>query len=82
MLTIEHEFDHTSITLIDEGTAPLCEDVVIKSAADFVILEQINPQTNKLQVITLSTDQLADLAVALNLPEGIYVRRKDRSNSD
>ncbi|MCY4152704.1 MAG: hypothetical protein OXE94_10780 [Aestuariivita sp.] len=74
MLTIEHEFDHTSITLIDEGATPLCEDVVIKSGADWVTLEQINPRTNQVQVITLSTDQIADLAVALNLPEGVYAR--------
>ena len=76
MFTIEHEFDATVITLVDEGGPPLREDVTINSFAECVTIEQLDPRSEKVQKITLSLAQLADLTAALNLPEGVY-RRKD-----
>lgn len=76
MFTIEHEFDSTVITLVDEGSAPLQEDVVINSFAECVTLEQLDPRTDRMQRITLSPEQLRDLGAALNLPEGIYQLRE------
>lgn len=76
MFTIEHEFDATVITLIDEGEAPLEEDVTITAFEDGVTLEQLDPRTDEVQRIVLSPTQVRDLAAALNLPEGIY-RRAD-----
>lgn len=72
MFTIEHEFDSTVITLVDEGDAPLHEDISINAFAECVTLEQFDPVTNSVQKITLSPEQLRDLAAALDLPEGIY----------
>ena len=72
MFTIEHEFDATIITLIDEGEAPLAEDVTIESHDDGVMLTQLDPDTEEVQVIHLSMLQLRELAAALNLPEGVY----------
>ena len=75
MFTIEHDFDATVITLIDEtqpGARPLAEDVVILSFDDRVVLEQMNPDGNEVARITLTMEQLAELRVALNLPEGNY----------
>lgn len=72
MFTIEHEFDATVITLVDEGEAPLQEDLVINAFAECVTLEQFDPRTNGVHKITLSPEQLQDLAAALDLPEGIY----------
>jgi len=40
MFSIEHEFDATVITLVDEGPQPLLEDVTINSFAECVTLEQ------------------------------------------
>lgn len=77
MFTIEHEFDATVITLVDEGDAPLQEDVTINSFAECVTLEQMDPRTDRVQRITLSPEQLRDLAAALDLPEGIYQLRPD-----
>ena len=77
MFSIEHEFDATVITLIDEGGAPLLEDVTINSFAECVTLEQLDPRTDRVQVITLSPVQLRDLAAALDLPEGVYQLRSD-----
>ena len=72
MFTIEHDFDATVITLIDEPAHHLQEDIVINAFEDCVTLEQLNPLDEKLQKITLSMTQLRDLAAALDLPEGIY----------
>jgi hypothetical protein len=77
MFTIEHEFDSTVITLVDEGETPLLEDVVINSFAECITVEQYDPRTDKVVKITLSPEQLRDLAVALDLPEGVYQLRED-----
>ena len=75
MFSIEHEFDSTVITLIDEGETPLQEDVVINSFAECVTLEQLDPRTDRVMKITLSPEQLRDLGAALNLPDGVYQLR-------
>jgi hypothetical protein len=74
MFTIEHDFDVTVITLVDEGdsTAPLQEDLIIEAFEDCVVLRQINPVTDMPVTITLSLAQVQDLAAALDLPEGSY----------
>ncbi|WP_071672569.1 hypothetical protein [Nioella nitratireducens] len=72
MFTIEHEFDATVVTLVDEGDAPLQEDVVISAFEECVTLEQFDARGNSVQKITLSEAQLLDLAAALDLPEGVY----------
>ncbi|NUH65056.1 hypothetical protein HTT03_07045 [Sulfitobacter sp. S0837] len=76
MFTIEHEFDATVITLIDESDAPLREDVTVSAFAGQITIEQWDSRTDRVVKITLSPAQLSDLTAALNLPEGIY-----RSNS-
>jgi hypothetical protein len=73
MFTIEHEFDATVITLVDEGgDLPLLDDVVINAFEDCVTVDQVDPQTDEIVRITLSLTQIRDLAAALNLPEGSY----------
>ncbi len=72
MFSIEHEFDSTVITLIDEGRPDLVEDVIIHAFEECVTIEQFDPRTDSVQKITLSPSQLRDLAAALNLPEGVY----------
>ncbi|WP_395542128.1 hypothetical protein [Neotabrizicola sp. sgz301269] len=77
MFTIEHEFDATVITLIDEGgDLPLMGDVTVTTFEDCVTVEQTDPETDEVSRLTLSLAQVADLAAALNLPEGSY--RLDR----
>jgi len=72
MFSIEHEFDATTITLVDEGTAYLQEDVVINAFEDCVTLEQHDPRSDRVMRLTRSVAQLRDLAAALDLPEGVY----------
>ncbi len=76
MFTIEHEFDATVITLIDEGNVALQEDITILAFDDCVVLEQEDVMTGEPVRVTFSMAQLADLAAALDLPEGSY--RLDR----
>jgi hypothetical protein len=76
MFTIEHEFDASVVTLIDEGPAPLTEDVTINAFASCITIEQFNPGTEKVVRITLSISQLRDLEAALDLPEGSYILAK------
>lgn len=74
MFTIEHEFDATVITLVDEGVEAslLQEDLIIEAFEECVVLRQIDPLTDELVSITLSMAQLRDLTAALDLPEGSY----------
>jgi len=72
MFTIEHDFDASIITLVDEGQTPLREDIIVVANADRVTFEQWDSKTGQINKITLSPDQLRDLTAALNLPEGIY----------
>ena len=72
MLSIEHEFDATVVTLVDDGAAPLQEDVVVNAFEECVTVEQYDERTDRVQKVTLSMAQMRDLAAALNLPEGVY----------
>ena len=74
MFTIEHEFDATLITLVDEGEKgqPLQEDVAIAAFAECVTITQYDARTDREHVVTLSMAQIRDLAAALDLPEGVY----------
>ncbi|MDG1069878.1 MAG: hypothetical protein P8P40_16105 [Sulfitobacter sp.] len=72
MFTIEHEFEASVITLVDEGETPLQEDVTLHAFADRITFQQWDPASDCVRTITLSPNQLRDLAAALNLPEGIY----------
>lgn len=77
MFTIEHDFDATVITLVDEGPDHLLEDVTISAFEDCVTLEQYDPRTDEVTRITLSMAQLTDLRAALSLPEGSYRIQQD-----
>ncbi|MEL7132635.1 MAG: hypothetical protein AAGK77_09490 [Pseudomonadota bacterium] len=77
MFTIEHEFDASVIILVDDGAAPLQEDVVINAFAEVITVEQYDPRSDSMVKITLSPEQARDLAAALDLPEGVYQLRKD-----
>ena len=76
MFSIEHEFDSSVITLVDDGTAPLKEDIVINAFSECITIEQYDPRTDQMQKITLSVSQLDDLSAALDLPEGVYRLKK------
>lgn len=75
MFTIEHTFDKTVITLVDEDKVPLLEDAVINTFEDRVTLSQLDAVKGEMMIITLSLSQVRDLEAALDLPEGVYQLR-------
>lgn len=75
MFTIEHEFDATVITLVDEGETPQQEDIVVNTFAECITVEQYDPHNDRMQKITFSIEQMKDLAAAISLPEGVYSRK-------
>ncbi len=75
MFTIEHEFDATTITLIDEAAGHRQEDVTVHAFEDCITVEQLDPRTDRVMKVTLSPAQIRDLAAALDLPEGAYKLR-------
>lgn len=77
MFTIEHEFDSTIVTLVDDEAVHRQEDITITAFEDCITIEQLDPRTDEVQLITFSLAQAADLSAALNLPEGIYKLKKD-----
>ena len=72
MFTIEHDFDATVITLIDDPATHRQEDVTINVFEDCVTLEQFDARTDQVSRVTLSTSQVRDLFASLDLPEGAY----------
>ena len=72
MFTIEHEFDASVITLIDEGRAPRKGDITITAFAEEIQVSQYDPLTEETSQVVFSPTQLKELAHALNLPEGSY----------
>lgn len=76
MFSIEHEFDATVVTLVDEGGPPLQEDVIVHTFEECITVEQYDPRTDRVHKITLSISQMRDLGAAISLPEGVYRRDK------
>ncbi|MBO6854320.1 MAG: hypothetical protein JJ872_11240 [Marivivens sp.] len=78
MFTIEHDFDATVVTLVDEGSTHLKEDVIINAFDDCITIEQFDARSDSMVRITLSMSQLQDLGAALDLPEGVYRLRREK----
>ena len=74
MFTIEHEFDYTVITSIDEGDN--FKDVEVLIDDQLVYIVQRIAGTEKNQVLELSHQQLRDLMLSMKLPEGAYYQEE------
>ena len=72
MFTIEHGFDASVVTLVDEGEKPLREDVTVTIFDDMINLSQFDERRGETVTITLSLSQARDMGAALDLPEGVY----------
>lgn len=77
MFTIEHDFDATVVTVVDEGQKPLQEDIIVNAFAEVVTITQYDARLDQDMQITFSMMQLQDIAAALDLPEGVYRIRPD-----
>ena len=81
MFSIEHEFDCTVITILDEGSKQLTEDISVTNFEEYTTLEQYDPVNDRINKITFSNSQLADLAAAINCPIGPLMSYKFALNS-
>ncbi len=68
MFTIEHDFDATVVTLVDDPASHRQEDVIINAFEDCVTIEQLEPTTDRLQRVTLSMAQLRTFLPLLTCP--------------
>jgi len=59
MFSIEHDFDATVVTLMDEGESPLQEDVVLTAFEEVVQVEQYDPRSDSIQKISISMAVIA-----------------------
>ena len=74
MFSIEHEFDCTIITILDEGGKQLTEDITVTNFEECTTLEPYDPISECINKITFSNSQISDLVAAIKLPEGFYSR--------
>lgn len=74
MFTVEHEFDATVVTLIDDVAEHREEDVTISLTEDGATVLQYDPDTGVVKEITLSMAQLQDLRLSVDMPEGAYTK--------
>ena len=72
MFTVEHEFESTIITLVDDVASDRKEDIKITILDDKYVVEQIDGQTDEVKSICFSLNQIRSLAASLTLPEGAY----------
>ena len=70
MFSIEHKFNTTVITLGEEGTTPLQEDVNVNGLEECITVQRYNLCHDHMQMVTLSIAQMHDLVAAISLPEG------------
>ena len=70
MFTIEHEFESTIITTLDQKGDH--EDVEIHLDEESIFIRQWSEELQTFDLIELSMQQLKDIITAVDLPEGAY----------
>ena len=79
MLTVEIDYDCTVITTLDETAS--YEDVEVVLDDTTVFIAQYVEDTNSRQVLELSYQQLIDIMMAIDLPEGAYYTKVKRTEA-
>lgn len=70
MFTVEHEFDSTIITTIDQEGKE--QDVEVIMDEQSIFFRQWSEETSCYDLIEMSSQQLNDIVAALNSKEGAY----------
>jgi hypothetical protein len=70
MFTIEHVFDHTVVTILDD--AGHNEDLEVQFDEHTVFLRQWNELAGGFDVIEVSVDQFKDLLISITKAEGAW----------
>ena len=70
MFTVEHHFDHTLVTSLDERDE--FEDIQVILTEDVVYILQYDEIMQETMSVFLSYQQLKDILASINRPEGAY----------
>ena len=73
MFSVEHEFDNTTITVLDDSGEQ--EDVAVILFDDVVYIRQYVEDTDLASVVTMTPKMFAELIEAYNRGEGSFVAR-------
>lgn len=73
MFSVEHEFDSTTVTVLDDGGEE--EDVAVIFFDDVVYIRQYYEDMDAAAVISMTPKMFAELMTAWNSAEGSYILR-------
>lgn len=73
MFSVEHEFDSTTITVLDDSGEQ--EDVAVILFDDVIYIRQFVEDTDLASIVTLSPQMFEELVEAYNRGEGSFVTR-------
>lgn len=71
MFSVEHEFDSTTVTVLDDSGEE--EDVAVILFDDVVYIRQYYPDTDQAAVISMTPKMYKELMAAWNMHEGSFL---------
>ena len=74
MFSVEHEFDSTTVTILDDSGDE--EDVAVILFDDVVYIRQYLADTDAAAIISMTPKMFNELMAAWNSGDGSYVMRK------
>ena len=73
MFSVEHDFDNTTVTVLDDGGEQ--EDVAVILFDDLVYIRQYVEDTDLASVVTMTPKMFAEMIEAYNRGEGSFITR-------
>lgn len=73
MFSVEHEFDSTTVTVLDDGGVE--EDVAVILFDDVVYIRQYYEDTDAAAIISMTPKMFSELMAAWNSADGSYILR-------
>lgn len=73
MFSVEHEFDNTTVTILDDSGEQ--EDVAVILFDDVVYIRQYVEDTDLASVVTMTPKMFAEMIEAYNRGEGSFIAR-------
>jgi hypothetical protein len=73
MFSVEHEFDNTTVTILDDSGEQ--EDVAVILFDDVVYIRQYVEDTDLASIITMTPKMFAEMIEAYNRGEGSFIAR-------
>jgi hypothetical protein len=71
MFSIENEFDHTIITIVDNDNRQ--EDAQVIMSDEYVYVRQYNAKSGRYDVIALSPFMFNEILASMKFTDGVYV---------